>query len=106
MTVLMDGSAAEATTPRRRFQLLDAMILVAAIATSGGVMRSICRSTNDSVEDWCCELIRQAPWDDWLAGAEKVLVPYLSLTMPSVAMAAGIYFVPPTRAPAAFRVAR
>ena len=77
-----DGSqGAAAATPRRRFRLLDAMILVAATATGCAVLLAVSRTEKHSPYDWCLELIGRDPgYDD----IEKVMV-LSELTMPIVA---------------------
>jgi hypothetical protein len=87
MANLRDGSIAPTATPRRGFRLLDAMILVAAMAMAGGVMRSVCDGRNGSIEGWWAQLINQEPLDNWSADIEKILVLSL-LTMPVIPMVA------------------
>jgi hypothetical protein len=85
MGIETDGSSPRAAAPRRRFQLADAMILLAATAMGFGVMLSIARVAKRSPYDWFAELISQKPWYDLVAGSGKFTVLAL-LTMPLVMM--------------------
>jgi hypothetical protein len=80
-----DGSSPRAAAPRRRFQIADAMILVAATAMGCGLMLSIARMAKRSPYDWFAELISQEPWYDLVADSGKITALAL-LTMPLVVM--------------------
>lgn len=81
MAVVTDGSRARAAAPRKRFRLLDAMILVAATATGCAVLLAVSRTEKCSPYDWCLELVRPGPGSDDI---ERVVV-LSQLTMPLVA---------------------
>jgi hypothetical protein len=85
MGIETDGSHRRAATPRRRFRLADAMILMAATAIGCAATLSIARVAKRSPYERFAELIGQAPWYDLWADSEKIIDLAL-LTMPLVAM--------------------
>jgi hypothetical protein len=91
---VMDRSGAQTATARRRFRLLDAMILVAATALGCGELQWLGRETGGDVSwtalcDGYWEFFRQTPGESWAGVAERTLELSLLiawLTMPLIAM--------------------
>ena len=82
--MILEGSSAPAATRRRRFRLLDAMILVAATAVGCGAMQLIGRAAKCSPLDWCLELVNLGSFYDFSSHCERILA-FSFLTIPLVA---------------------
>ena len=85
MAIATNCPDAPTAAPRRRFRLLDAMVLVAATAIGCGLMQAIARAARRSPYELYAKLVRPALWYDLMANSGKILVLTL-LTMPLVAM--------------------
>ncbi len=82
--MIREGSGAQTATPRRRFRLLDAMILVAATAVGCGAMQLIGRAAKCSPLEWCLGLLGLGSFHDFSSHCEKILA-FSFLTIPLVA---------------------
>ena len=56
-----EGARGQVAIPARPFRLLDAMILVAALALGCGALQAIFRAVGESPYRWCQDLV----WLDW-----------------------------------------
>jgi hypothetical protein len=79
-----DGSSPQLTSPRRKFQLADAMILVAGTAIGWGWMMSIARVEKCSPYDWFRSVFAPEPWYDLYAHSYRI-TSLAMLTIPLVA---------------------